>query len=127
MTTLDPTLMHKGALAARRHKVTSLLRKVFRKPQLRDGQQQVIDSILDGKDTLAIMPTGSGKSLCYQLPATLLDGTALVISPLISLMKDQLDKLDALGVRATQINSSLSASEEAEALEGLADSSFDIV
>jgi ATP-dependent DNA helicase RecQ len=127
MTTYNSTLMHKGALAARRHAVNTLLRKVFGKPKLREGQQQVIDSVLDGKDTLAIMPTGSGKSLCYQLPATLLDGTAIVVSPLISLMKDQLDKLDALGIRAAQLNSSLTVSEEAEALEGLAESSFDIV
>jgi ATP-dependent DNA helicase RecQ len=127
MTTYDPRLMHQGARAVRRHAITTLLRKVFAKDRLRDGQQQVIDSVLDGKDTLAIMPTGSGKSLCYQLPARLLKGTAVVVSPLISLMKDQLDKLDALGIRAAQLNSSLAAAEEAAALEALAQGRLEIV
>ena len=88
--------------------VRRLLRSVFGVTRLRAGQQEVIDSVLAGRDTLAVMPTGSGKSLCYQLPAALLPGATLVISPLISLMKDQLEKLHALGITAVQLNSSLS-------------------
>jgi ATP-dependent DNA helicase RecQ len=127
MTTYDTRLMHQGARAVRRHAINTLLRKVFAKDRLRDGQQQVIDSVLDGKDTLAIMPTGSGKSLCYQLPARLLKGTAIVVSPLISLMQDQLDKLEALGIRAAQLNSSLAAAEEEAALGALAAGELEIV
>ena len=108
MTTHDPKLLHKGVLAVRRNTIRRLLHTVFGIEQLRDGQQRVIDSVLDGKDTLAIMPTGSGKSLCYQIPARILDGMTVVVSPLISLMKDQLEKLDELGIRAVQVNSSLS-------------------
>jgi ATP-dependent DNA helicase RecQ len=81
----------------------------------------VIDSVLDGKDTLAIMPTGSGKSLCYQIPARLLGGMTIVVSPLISLMKDQLGKLEEMGVRAVQVNSSLNAEEERTALAAIAE------
>src|SRR5688500_20139057 len=80
------------------------LRKVFNLEGFRPGQQAVISSILDGRDTLAIMPTGAGKSLCYQLPALHLPGMTLVVSPLISLMKDQADKLNELAVEASQTN-----------------------
>jgi ATP-dependent DNA helicase RecQ len=127
MTKHDPHLMHRGLRAVRRNAIGKLLRSVFGIERLRDGQQQVIDSVLDGKDTLAIMPTGSGKSLCYQIPAKMLDGTTIVVSPLISLMKDQLEKLGQLGIRATQVNSGLSADEEREALEGIRDRSHEIV
>jgi ATP-dependent DNA helicase RecQ len=111
--------MHERLRAVRRNAIDRLLHSVFGVERLRDGQQRVIDSVLDGKDTLAIMPTGSGKSLCYQIPAKLFHGLTLVVSPLISLMRDQLDKLQQLGVRASQLNSSLSADEEYAALEGI--------
>lgn len=100
--------------------IQRLLRAVFGVARLRDGQQEVIDSVLVGRDTLAIMPTGSGKSLCYQLPAALLPGATLVISPLISLMKDQLEKLHALGITAVQLNSSLTRADEDAALASIA-------
>jgi len=116
MTTHDPKLLHKGLLAVRRNTIRRLLNTVFGIAQLRDAQQRVIDSVLDGKDTLAIMPTGSGKSLCYQIPARILDGMTVVVSPLISLMKDQLEKLEELGIHAVQVNSSLNAEEERSAL-----------
>ncbi|MDN2708872.1 ATP-dependent DNA helicase [Janthinobacterium sp. SUN118] len=96
----------------RARQIARLLRAVFGVQRLRAGQQEVIDSVLAGRDTLAIMPTGSGKSLCYQLPAALLPGATLVVSPLISLMQDQLDKLQALGITAVQLNSSLTRAEE---------------
>ena len=97
-------------------KIHRLLRSVFGVERLRAGQQEVIDSVLEGRDTLAIMPTGSGKSLCYQIPASLLPGSTVVVSPLISLMKDQLEKLSSLGITAVQLNSSLSRAEEQEAI-----------
>ena len=100
--------------------IQRLLRSVFGVARLRTGQQEVIDSVLAGCDTLAIMPTGSGKSLCYQLPAAMLPGATLVVSPLISLMKDQLEKLHALGITAVQLNSSLSRAEEDDAVARIA-------
>lgn len=106
--------------SARQRKIQRLLRSVFGIARLRTGQQEVIDSVLAGRDTLAIMPTGSGKSLCYQLPVALLAGATLVVSPLISLMKDQLEKLHALGITAVQLNSSLSRAEEDDAVARIA-------
>jgi hypothetical protein len=127
MTTHDPKLLHNGVLAVRRNTIRRLLHTVFGIEHLRDGQQRVIDSVLDGKDTLAIMPTGSGKSLCYQIPARIKGGMTVVVSPLISLMKDQLEKLGELGIRATQVNSSLSAEEERTALAAIAEERCEIV
>ncbi|NOU93589.1 DNA helicase RecQ [Paenibacillus sp. LMG 31456] len=86
----------------------ALLKKYYGYGKFRDGQKKVIASVLDQQDTLGIMPTGGGKSICYQVPAMLLNGTTIVVSPLISLMKDQVDGLDSIGVPATYINSSLS-------------------
>jgi ATP-dependent DNA helicase RecQ len=114
-------------LAVRRNTIRRLLHTVFGIEHLRDGQQRVIDSVLDGKDTLAIMPTGSGKSLCYQIPARILGGMTVVVSPLISLMKDQLEKLGELGIHAEQVNSSLSAEEERTALAAIAEGRCEIV
>ena len=127
MTTHNPALLKSGARAARRNKISKLLRSVFGMKRLRDGQQQVIDSVLDGRDTLAIMSTGSGKSLCYQIPARILDGTTVVVSPLISLMKEQLEKLDAMGIRAAQVNSSLNREEHDAALEVIRSTFHEIV
>jgi ATP-dependent DNA helicase RecQ len=93
------------------------LRRTFGFRALREGQEEVIRSVMAGKDTLAIMPTGAGKSLCYQLPGAQLPGTTVVVSPLISLMKDQVDKLQELGIDAAQVNSTLTASEESAVLE----------
>ena len=85
----------------------------------RPGQEKVIDHILAGRSTVVIMPTGGGKSLCYQLPALVLDGVTLVISPLIALMKDQVDGLHKIGVPATFINSSISQAETMVRLEAV--------
>jgi ATP-dependent DNA helicase RecQ len=103
------------------------LRRTFGFRSLREGQEEVIRSILDGKDTLAIMPTGAGKSLCYQLPGAELPGTTIIVSPLISLMKDQVDKLQELGVDAVQVNSTLSRGEESEVLEEIGKEQRDFV
>lgn len=93
----------------------------------RPGQREVISAILAGDDCLCIMPTGGGKSLCYQLPSIARQGVTLVISPLIALMKDQVDGMLALGLRASCINSSLSLSEHQDRLERLARGEFDLV
>lgn len=103
------------------------LQDVFGISELRPGQREVIDSVLQGHDTLAIMPTGSGKSLCYQLPALNLPGTTVVVSPLISLMKDQTEKLEESGVDAAQVNSTLSESEEQSTLRNIARKRMPIV
>src|SRR4051794_36103669 len=87
------------------------LRKVFGLQHFRPGQEDVIRAVIDGRDTVAIMPTGSGKSLCYQLPGLHLSGTTIVVSPLISLMKDQTDKLTGRGIDTSQVNSALTARE----------------
>ncbi|WMM24141.1 DNA helicase RecQ [Tissierella sp. MB52-C2] len=83
------------------------LKTYFGYTEFRDGQEKLINGILNGKDVLGIMPTGGGKSLCYQLPAVLLDGITIVVSPLISLMKDQVDSLQEVGISGTFINSTL--------------------
>jgi ATP-dependent DNA helicase RecQ len=95
------------------------LQKHFGFEDFREGQREVISSILAGKDAVVVMPTGSGKSLCYQLPAMILDGVTLVVSPLIALMKDQVDALRARGLPATFINSSISESEQRVRIEEL--------
>jgi len=88
--------------------VLATLQNYFGFDSFKKGQDEIIGKILDGADVLGIMPTGAGKSLCYQIPALVLTGTIIVISPLISLMKDQVDALAQLGARAAFINSSLS-------------------
>ena len=92
----------------------SVLEKYYGYKSFRKGQEDIINSIMEGRDVLAIMPTGGGKSICYQVPALMLDGITVVISPLISLMKDQVDTLKDMGVEAEFINSTLSAAEESE-------------
>ena len=81
------------------------LHRTFGFREFRGVQRQVVERVMAGKPTLAVMPTGSGKSLCYQLPALALDGTALVISPLIALMHDQIRSAEALGIRAASLTS----------------------
>src|SRR4051812_1484148 len=93
----------------------------------RPGQQEVISSVVSGRDTVAIMPTGAGKSLCYQLPALHLPGTTIVVSPLIALMKDQADKLRGLGVSAREVNSAVPASTLAETIAEIAAGEIDFV
>ncbi|MEK6279608.1 MAG: RecQ family ATP-dependent DNA helicase [Acidobacteriota bacterium] len=103
------------------------LHKHFGFDDFREGQREVIGAILEGKDAVVVMPTGSGKSLCYQLPALMLDGATLVVSPLIALMKDQVDALHARGLPATFINSSIDEREQRVRLDGLRRGAFKLV
>lgn len=93
------------------------LRKHFGFDTFRSGQDEIIDALIAGEDALVIMPTGGGKSLCYQLPALLTEGVAVVVSPLIALMKDQVDTLNEQGIAASLVNSSLSPSEQGRVLQ----------
>lgn len=99
--------------------VQEVLRSVFGFDSLRTGQDAVVDAIMAGRDALAIMPTGGGKSLCYQLPALCREGLTIVVSPLIALMKDQVDALQARGVPAAAVNSSLGADEYRQVMAAL--------
>jgi ATP-dependent DNA helicase RecQ len=93
----------------------------------RPGQRQVIDALLDGRSALAVFPTGGGKSLCYQLPALMLDGVTVVVSPLIALMKDQIDFMDRHGAAAARLDSSLDAGEARAVSERLRDGSLKLL
>ena len=103
---------------AEKNKMTKyeVLKKYFGYDSFREGQEMLVDALLSGQDVLGIMPTGAGKSLCYQIPALLLPGITLVVSPLISLMKDQVSTLHQAGVHAAFLNSSLSAAQYRKAL-----------
>ena len=104
-----------------------VLERFFGYSSFRRGQEEVVDSLMSGRDVLAIMPTGAGKSLCYQAPALMLDGVTLVVSPLISLMKDQVNALTAQGVKAAYLNSSLSDVQFDKALRNMANGIYKIV
>ncbi|KPI52454.1 ATP-dependent DNA helicase RecQ [Clostridioides difficile] len=108
-------------------KLLEILSKYYGYTSFRKGQESIINSILSEKDVLAIMPTGGGKSICYQLPALILDGMTIVISPLISLMKDQVDALKTMGINAAFINSSLSNKEFNEILNNIRKNNYKIL
>ena len=103
------------------------LKRYFGYDSFRPGQEEIVSVLLAGRDALAIMPTGAGKSLCYQVPALLLPGLTLVISPLISLMQDQVKGLNAAGIHAAFINSSLTETQIARALDLAAEGSYKLV
>ena len=105
--------------ATRLESITRKLREHFGFRRFRPGQAQVVQAAMDGRDMIVIMPTGSGKSLCFQLPALALKGTTIVVSPLIALMKDQTDALTERGIKATAINSTLSPQLQQEAIEAM--------
>src|SRR6185369_16842382 len=104
-----------------------LLRTRFGFTEFRPGQLPVIEALLEGKAALAVFPTGGGKSLCYQLPALAFDGVTMVVSPLIALMKDQIDYLHGRGIAAARLDSSLSAAEARQVTDGLRDGSLRIL
>ena len=108
-------------------KAKNILQHYFGFKTFRPGQAETIQHVLENESTLTVMPTGSGKSLCYQIPALYLDGTAIIISPLISLMKDQVDALHSLGIAATYVNSSLSTSEQDLRLQEIREGKYKFV
>src|SRR5579864_9241101 len=103
------------------------LHERFGLEEFRPGQREVIENVLQGRDVLCVMPTGGGKSLCYQLPALLLPGLTLVVSPLIALMKDQVDALTQRGIRATLLNSTLDLAEQRARILAIEAGEFDLV
>ena len=105
----------------------NLLRKFYGYPDFRPAQKPVVESLLQGSDTLAIMPTGAGKSICFQLPALVFPGITLVISPLISLMKDQVDALAEQGVPATYINSQLTLEQSNARFSAIAEGRYKLI
>lgn len=109
------------------NRIKSVLKQYYGYKEFRKGQEEVIESILDGRDVLTIMSTGSGKSICYQIPALILEGLTIVVSPLISLMKDQVDTLCDIGIDAAYINSSLSTSDFNNVLQGIKEERYKIL
>ena len=105
----------------------NVLEKYYGYKSFRRGQENIINTIIKGQDILAIMPTGGGKSICYQIPALMLEGMTIVISPLISLMKDQVDTLKDMGIKGALINSTLSAIEENEVINNLVNGEIKIL
>ena len=104
-----------------------VLKKYYGYTSFRKGQEDIINEIINKNDVLAIMPTGGGKSICYQVPSLILDGITIVISPLISLMKDQVDALKSMGINATLINSSLNTSQFNAVIAGISNDEYKII
>ncbi len=116
-----------GVIPVGMMKARQILKETFGIDQYRPHQQEAVEAVLAGRDVLLTMPTGGGKSLVYQLPAVVLEGLTLVVSPLISLMKDQVDALERKGVAATYVNSSLSAAEREKRLEAAVGGKLDLL
>lgn len=127
MNSLDPQIDLPSAASTPIHDAREALRKYFGFREFLDGQESVMANILAGRDTLVIMPTGGGKSLCYQLPAMVMDGVTVVVSPLIALMKDQVDALERRGIPATLINSTLTLAEQQERIAALRRGEYKLV
>ena len=105
----------------------TVLKEYFGHAAFRAGQDSIVDCLLSGRDALCVMPTGAGKSICYQVPVLLLGGITIVISPLISLMKDQVTALVQAGVPAAFFNSSLTAAQYAKALQNAANGKYKLI
>ena len=105
----------------------SALKKYFGFDRFLDNQQQIVDSIMQGNDLCVVMPTGAGKSLCYQLPALMKNGYTIIVSPLISLMKDQVNALTQNGVKAAYLNSSLTFGQYAMVISNIRRGAYKIL
>jgi ATP-dependent DNA helicase RecQ len=108
-----------GSLESSGLKLEAVLKQRFGLAKFRPGQQPIIEALLAGRSAAAVFPTGGGKSLCYQLPALLLPGVTVVVSPLIALMKDQCDALAGRGIRAGRLDSSQTSLELSETMQGV--------
>ncbi len=124
-----PDAMHAPAdiLDDRSRRAASVLAEVFGFASFRPNQREIVSAILGGRDVFAVMPTGGGKSLCYQLPARVLDGLCVVVSPLISLMKDQVDAARENGLRAEYLNSTLTAAERSRVYRAIGEGTLDLL
>jgi len=127
MAVVHPNTHRRVADAPLATDAPSLLRQVFGHDAFRGPQQAIVEHVTAGGDALVLMPTGGGKSLCYQVPALLRDGTGLVVSPLIALMQDQVEALRQLGVRAAHLNSTLDAEEARQVERDLLDGNLDLL
>ena len=107
----------RGRMSKAIKEAEKILKQYYGYDHFREGQIPVIEAVLEGRDVLGIMPTGAGKSVCYQVPALMMEGITIVISPLISLMKDQVGTLNQMGVHAAFLNSSLTAGQYYKALQ----------
>src|SRR6185436_1005338 len=107
--------------------IDQILRERFGHPSFREGQREIVEHVARGQHALVVMPTGAGKSLCFQLPALARGGTTLVVSPLLALMKDQVEALQQRGIHATFINSSISTDERSRRLQGLKSGAYELV
>ncbi|HET8539783.1 MAG TPA: ATP-dependent DNA helicase RecQ [Anaeromyxobacter sp.] len=116
-----------GAAAGPRADPAGVLRDVFGHPSFRPGQREIVDAVLAGRDCIGVMPTGAGKSITYQVPARMLGGTTLVVSPLVALMKDQVDAMGRVGLRAAFLNSTLSPEERRERVAALRRGELELV
>ncbi len=123
----NPSTPPAGAASAPNGAAGDVLRSVFGHEGFRPGQREIVEAVLAGRDCVGVMPTGAGKSLTYQLPARLLGGTALVVSPLVALMKDQVDAMGRVGLRATFLNSTLSTDERRERVRALRRGEIELV
>ncbi len=121
----DRVRIDRASQAAER--ALAVLHEIFGYPSFRAGQREIIEAVMSGRDCVGVMPTGAGKSLSYQIPARLLGGITLVVSPLISLMKDQVDAMNEVGIRATFLNSSLEADERSARVAQLLAGRFELL
>src|SRR5271163_3971563 len=114
-------------MTSTRDTALGILQKVYGYGSFRGAQAEIIEHIISGKSAFVLMPTGGGKSLCYQIPALVRKGVGIIISPLIALMQDQVDALTQLGVKAAAINSAMSGSIIAQAKRGIRSGELDLV
>jgi ATP-dependent DNA helicase RecQ len=112
---------------ATREAALRLLQKTYGYPSFRGEQAEIIEHVISGRNAFVLMPTGGGKSLCYQIPALIRPGVGIIISPLIALMQDQVDALKQLGIKAAAINSSMSGADIARAKKGIRSGELDLV